>query len=274
MKKHLAFQLNNAFVSSGFIRVSLFMVTFAIVSFALKCFSVFDSFIVKVPSAYAQFFFNGINFEYVYVFLIILPFVVCSAFSDSYVTDSKSNYIAISITRGNSKTYFFSKLIAVYICGVFVTFLPQIINYLLCLIVFPLESTNLYTWDLWQADFFISGFNEHFFFKDLYLLSPYVYFLVYILISSLMMGFVAVTAYQASFIIKNKIFVISIMFIAMNLSFRLLDAKSITYDLNEYIIGNYTGGQVLSHMLIVFAFYIILSLVLTPVSLKRLRNCL
>lgn len=274
MKKHLAFQLKNAFTSSGFIRVSLFMVAFAIVSFALKCFSVFDSFIVKVPSAYAQFFFNGINFEYVYVFLIILPFVVCSAFSDSYVTDSKSNYIAISITRGNSKAYFFSKLIAVYLCGVFVTFLPQIINYLLCLIAFPLESTNLYTWDLWQADFFISGFNEHFFFKDLYLLSPYVYFLVYILISSLMMGFVAVTAYQASFIIKNKIFVISIMFIAMNLSFRLLDAKSITYDLNEYIIGNYVGGQVLSHMLIVFAFYIILSLVLTPVSLKKLRNCL
>jgi hypothetical protein len=274
MKKFINYQLKNAFCSSGFIRILIFMIIFSIVSFVIKCVTVFKAEIVTVPSAYEQFFLNGINFEYVTVFEIIFPFAICAAFSDSYVSDCKSNYININIIRGNSKQYYFSKMIAVYIIGFLIMFLPQILNYVLCIITFPINSTKVYTQDLWQSDFFISSFNEHFFYKSIYLLSPYLYFLLYIFISSIMAGFISLIAYQASYFVKNKIFVISFMFILMNLSFRILDERSITYDLNEYIFGNYTSGQVYSHMIIVFAFYIILALLPTPFALKKLRNCL
>ena len=274
MKKYIKFQLKNAFTSSGFLRILLFVIALSLVAFAIKCFSVYKADITGVPSAYSQFFFNGINFEYISVVSIIFPFIVCAAYSDSFVSDLKSNYISVCIIKGNAKQYFFSKMIAVYICGALIVFLPQLINYLLCIITFPLKSTNVYTWDLWQSDFFINSFNEHFFFKDLYLFSPYAYFLLYIFISSFMAGFIALIAFQASFFVKNKVFVISFMFIVMNMISRFLENASIDYNLYEYIFGNYTAGQVFSNMIIVFGFYIILAFAPTPLTLKKLRDCI
>lgn len=274
MKKYLKFQIKNAFCCSGFIRVLIFMTAFGVITFLIKCFSVFKADIISVPAAYEQFFFNGFNLGITSVFSIILPFAACAAFSDSYISDIKSNYLSVCITRGDLKQYFFSKMFAVFICGALVVFLPQIINYILCVLTFPLESTNIYSWDLWQADFYIYGMGENFLLKKLYIFSPYLYFALYVLISSFMSGVIAVIAYQASFFIKSKIFVISFMFVLMNLSLRYFEVKSIPFDLNEYIFGNYLGLQTYAKMFIVFAVYILLSLLPTPFSLKKLRNCL
>lgn len=141
------------------------------------------------------------------------------------------------------------------------------------MITFPNDSTNIYTWDLWQADFYTIRMDENFLFKDLYIFSPYIYFIVYIFISSFMCGFIAVIAYQASFFVKNKIFTISFMFVLMNLSFRYFDAKGLPYSLNEYIFGNYLGTQTYKNMILVFLFYIVLALIPTPLSLRKLKNC-
>lgn len=274
MKNYLHFQIKNAFCYSGFIRVLIFMIAFGVVTFLIKCFTVFNSDIIEVPAAYEQFFFNGFNLGMTTIFGIIFPFAACAAFSDSYISDIKSNFLSVCISRGTHKQYFFSKMFAVFICGMLVVFLPQVINYTLCVVTFPLESTNIYSWDLWQADFYIIGMEETFLFKKLYIFSPYLYFMLYVLISSFMSGVVAVIAYQLSFFVRNKIFVISFMFIVMNLSFRYFNLKSIPFDLTEYIFGNYLGLQTYEKMFIVFAFYILLALLPTPLSLKKLRNCL
>lgn len=275
MKKHIKFQMQNAFSSTGFLIILMLMSAFAVVSFIIKCIGTYQADIISVPSAFTQFFLNTyINDEFVGIFEIILPFAAVAAFSDSFLTDLNSDYITASITRGSIKHYYFSKMIAVFTCGALVILLPQLINFLLCLITFPQDSTYIYTWDLWQTHFFDASSFEHFLFAKLYIFSPYLYFLLYILICSVFSGITALIAYQFSFIIQNRIFTLSFMFIIVNLLHRYIDAKGVPYDVNEYIFGNYVGGQTYTYMLLIFAFYAVFAFAPIPLALKKLRNCL
>ena len=274
MKNIIKFQVKNALSNSVCLIMIILTCAFGVISFILKCISTYKMDIIEVPSAFTQFFFNAFNMEYVAAFGIILPFLSCATFSDSYVTDIKSNYICISITKTGIKQYYFSKLISAFICGALIVFIPQIINYILCLIAFPYDSTYEYSWDLWQSNFFTVRINEFFLFKDIYIFSPYLYFLLYVLISSIVSGVISVIAYQFSFIIPNRIFVLSFMFVIMNLSFRFFDTKGLPFDINEYIFGNYVGGQTYHLMTVIFLVYLTIALLPTPFALKKLRNCL
>lgn len=274
MIKYLKFQLKNAFCYTGFIRVLIVMLLFGIITFVIKCAEVFGDDILSIPSAYQQFFFNGFNLSMTSVFSVILPFAVCAAFSDSYIYDLKRSFLTVSITRGSLKQYYFSKMSAVFICAGLVAFLPQAVNYLLCVIAFPIESTNIYQWDLWQADFYIYGMGDNFLFKDLYIFSPYLYFAFYVVLSSFMSGIIAVIAYQTSFFIKSRLFVTVFMFVFLNVTFRLLEAQQKPFDLYEYIFGNYLGLQTYGKMIIILGVLIITSVFPIPFSLRKLRNCL
>ncbi|MGN1421609.1 MAG: hypothetical protein ACI4XC_08855 [Eubacterium sp.] len=276
MKREIRFQLINAFSSTGFIAMCVFTTVFAVICFVISCISVYGDDIISVPAAYAQFFGNAHSNEwFVIIFSMILPFVSCCAFADSYVSDYERNYISICITRVGVKNYYFSKLIAVFICGVFVVFLPQIINYLMCLIAFPIESTYEYTWDLWQADTYTYVISESYFlFKRLYIFSPYLYFFTYIIISSIAAGIIAVIGYQASFFVRNKIFVWSFMFIAINLLSILFEGYCIPMKLDDYIFGFSVGNMTYGYMALTMGIYILLSVIPIPFALRRLKNCI
>lgn len=267
--------MKNAFSSTGFIAMCVFTTVFAVICFVISCISVYGDDIISAPAAYAQFFGNAHSNEwFVIIFSMILPFVSCCAFADSYVSDYERNYISICITRAGVKNYYFSKLIAVFICGVFVVFLPQIINYLMCLIAFPIESTYEYTWDLWQADTYTVAIKESFFlFKRLYIFSPYLYFFTYIIISSITAGIIAVIGYQASFFVRNKIFVWSFMFIAIKLADVFFEVYGISMQIDQYIFGYSVGGMTYGLFFLTVWVYILLSILPIPFALRRLKNC-
>lgn len=70
----------------------------------------------------------------------------------------------------------------------------------LCLIAFPLNGTQRYGWDLFQDyTYWYNVSDPHFFFQHLYLYSPYLYYLLYMLLSALVAGLFAVAAWQFSF---------------------------------------------------------------------------
>lgn len=276
MKRELRFQLKNALSSTGFIAICVFAIVFAVVCFVISCISVYGDDIISVPAVYDRFFGNAYSNEwFVIIFSMILPFLSCCAFADSYVSDCDRNYIPICITRAGVKKYYFSKLIAVFIGGAFVILLPQIINYLLCLIAFPFSSTYEYTWDLWQADTYTFVISESYFlFKRLYIFSPYLYFFTYIIISGIAAGIIAVIGYQASFFVRNKIFAWSLMFIAINLLSILFEVYCIPMKIDDYIFGFSVGNMTYGYMALTIGIYFLLSVIPIPFALRRLKNCI
>ena len=258
MKKELTFQLKSAFHSNNFIIVSSISVLFGIICFLIKCAECYQTDIINVPSAYQQFFANvRSNDTFIAIFSIACPFLIAAAFSDSYVTESNNLFTSICIIREGKNKYYFSKLITVFICGAFVVITPQLINLLLCLIAFPQESTNLYTWDLWQADIFtVDIASDWFLFKKLYIFSPYLYFFVFIMISGMISGIIAVISFEISFFVRNKIFVTSFMFIFINLTSVFFESYMIPYNIINCMFGLSVSGITFQSFVITCSIYL------------------
>ncbi|MCC8073113.1 MAG: hypothetical protein LIO62_03180 [Clostridiales bacterium] len=276
MKRELRFQLKSAFYSKNFLIILTISILFSVICFMIKCFECYEADIINIPSAYQQFFANArSNDSFVAFFSIASPFLICAAFSDSYVTESNNLFLPICIIREGKNKYFFSKLTAVFICGAFVMVIPQLINIILCTVAFPLESTYMYTWDLWQADIYtVDIANDWFLFKNLYILSPYIYFLVFIAISGILSGITAVISFEISFFVKNRIFVTSFMFVLINLLSVLFESYMIPYNIINCMFGLSVSGITLKSFIITSVTYLSVMIILIPFSLRRLKNCL
>lgn len=276
MKKELKFQLKSAFYSKNFILILSISILFGIICFLIKCVEYYGADIINVPSAYQQFFANvRSNDSFVAIFSIASPFLIASAFSDSYITDCNNLFVPLCLIREGKNKYYFSKLVAVFICGAFVMVIPQLINMLLCMITFPLESTYMYTWDLWQADIYtVDIVSDWFLFKNLYILSPYLYFFVFMLICGILSGIIAVISFEISFFIRNRIFVTSFMFIFINLSSIFFDSYRIPYNIINCMFGLSVSGITFKSFIITSVIYLAVMIFLIPFSLRRLKNCI
>lgn len=276
MKKELKFQLRSAVYSKNFIIVSSISILFGIICFLIKCVECYKTDIINVPSAYQQFFANArSNDSFIAIFSIASPFLIASAFSDSYVTECNNLFTPICLIREGKNKYYFTKLIAVFICGAFVMIIPQLINMLLCIITFPMESTYMYTWDLWQADIYTVDIASNWFlFKKIYILSPYLYFFIFIVISGILSGIIAVISFEISFFIKNKIFITSFMFILINLSSILFESYRIPYNIINCMFGLSVSGITYKSFILTSVIYLSVMIFLIPLSLRRLKNCI
>ena len=256
MKNGIHQQIKIAFSSNSLILTIIFGILYSISFFIYNCIINFKNDYVSVPSADSIFLFNSLNQVPTLIFGIILPLMACMAFSDSYVVDNDYNYLSLCLPRMRIKEYFYSKLFTVFICGFIVALIPQILNYLLCIFTFPLKSTNTYNWDLWQSylfeDIIVQPF---FFFKKLYIFSPYLYFLSYIFISSFISSLFSVIAFQLSFIVKNRIFSITFVFVFINLLGYLFDKFMLPFDVRDYIFGFSVGNQTVYCFIITITFY-------------------
>lgn len=270
MRKAIRFQITNAFHSTGFLRVCILSLFFSVLCFIICCAMDFNADILSVQAAYMQFFPNRIAEARVIVG-IIMPLLACTAYSDSYLSDLNNNYFPVCATRMNAKKYYFSKLIAVFFCGAFVLFLSQIVNYLLCLIAFPFDSTNLYTNELMQSELYTIELKDVMF-KGLYIFSPYLYFLLYIFISSAFSGLIAVIGYQLSFFVKNKIFVMSFAFIFINMFSIFCEFYSVRLDVLKCLFGLEVPSPSYLQFALIAAIYIFAAAAPIPFALRRVRD--
>lgn len=274
MKKELKFQLGVAFNSAGFLKVCVFGVAFGVACFAFACFSEYGRDIMSVQAAYMRFFANKGTF-YVWqpmIFAIIMPLLACAAFSDSYLADSACRRFSLCAVREGAAKYYFSKLAAVFICGAFAVLLPQLVNLILCLIAFPLESTNLYTEDLLQSDFYSADILGKTLFGGVYIISPYLFLVLFMLISGVFAGLISVIAYQLSYFVKNKTFVLTFMFIFVNLFGILCDFRGIGLNILSCIFGLEIPSPTYGEFAAVAAIYICAAAAPIPFALKKVKN--
>ena len=172
--------------------------------------------------------------------------------------------------------YYRSKLVAVFCGGFLPIFATQALNMGLCLIAFPLNGTQRYGWDLFQDSTYWNYVSDpHFFFQHLYLYSPYLYYLLYMLLSALVAGLFAVAAWQFSFYVRNRIFTYTIMFLVVQgIEYLLILTPDWPLNILSYLYGMNPTVPTPAGFAICMAFYLALAFLPALIVPKKLRNCL
>src|SRR5690606_20936544 len=145
------------------------------------------------------------------IFQSYFPFLVVFPFAFSYLDDKDLNIDHYIIGRMSRKDYYIGKLITSFLGGGLIIFIPFTINLILCNITFQ-ENNNTYFGEYNLLPYFetLSGtnviFNTEFTgvsFLGLYLFSPLLYNIVYLLLLSLFSGIMSVFTCASSFFIKK-----------------------------------------------------------------------
>ncbi len=145
-------------------------------------------------------------FQYLFPFLIVLPHSI------SYIQDIDCGALPLLTTRGDRKRYVFSKLTACFLGNVVIILIPFLLNLLLCHIAFPSnENSARWVYGVLQYDGILLGTNHSYQtaygalpFLRLYLFSPTLYNVLYILILSLASGIVGVFVLCLSFFFHKQ----------------------------------------------------------------------
>lgn len=140
-------------------------------------------------------------FQYLFPFLIVLPHSI------SYIQDVDCGALPLLTTRGGRKRYVFSKLVVCFLGNIMIILIPFLLNLLLCHIAFPVnENSSLWFYGLWDYGSFFLGTNYTVQtdygvlpFLRLFLYSPTLYNVLYILILSLASGIAGVFVLCLSF---------------------------------------------------------------------------
>ena len=140
---------------------------------------------IAQPTPYSAYSTHGLSFTTPY-FMYLFPILACISFSDSSLYERNNHLLAPLLGKMGIGRYYRSKMVAVFCGGFLPIFATQALNMGLCLIAFPLNGTQRYGWDLFQDyTYWYHVSDPHFFFQHLYLYSPYLYYLPYMLLSAL-----------------------------------------------------------------------------------------
>lgn len=126
------------------------------------------------------------------IYSILWPFLVVLPFATSFIEEKKNNIIGTLVSRENYKSYLSSKIIASGIGSSVVVGAPLFLNLIMCLAVFPQNHNQLNLY--WFHGFSESLMGEnrvfnslvpHYSFLHLYMDSPVLYCILFIIILTL-----------------------------------------------------------------------------------------
>lgn len=140
-------------------------------------------------------------FQYLFPFLIVLPHSI------SYIQDIDCGALPLLTTRGGRKRYVFSKLVVCFLGNMVIILIPFLLNLLLCHVALPVnENSARWIYGCGNYDGILLGTNHSFQtdygalpFLRLFLYSPTLYNVLYILILSLASGITGVFVLCLSF---------------------------------------------------------------------------
>ncbi|MEK5389049.1 hypothetical protein NSQ59_01530 [Margalitia sp. FSL K6-0131] len=136
------------------------------------------------------------------IFLLLLPLIVCMPYALSHLNDRKINYQLFLLTRISFWKYYLGKMIAVFCSGILITVYPFILSFIIINILMPIRITNLTNVE--GLVVLRSLLPEH----------PLKYMVIYMVITGLFGGIIAVFTMCTSMLINHK-------FIAMIFPFLL-----------------------------------------------------
>ena len=275
MKKCLRYQMRLLVRSPGFWVAMAFGVLYAVGYFVAMCLRNMHLDAIAQPTRYSAYSTHGLSFTTPY-FMYLFPILACISFSDSSLYERNNHLLAPLLGKMGIGRYYRSKLVAVFCGGFLPIFATQALNMGLCLIAFPLNGTQRYGWDLFQDYTYWGIVNDPLFlFKRLYIASPYLYYFFFMVVSSFVAGLFAVTAWQFSFFVRNRIFTYTIMFLVVHgIEYLLILTPDWPLHINEYLLGYYPGGQTYVGMALCIIFYLALALLPALIVPKKLKNCL
>lgn len=280
MKKSLKFQFISLFTSRNFNIILMLSIVFALAPTLFYGIKFHSADINTIPAAYSFFLGSGYIGIFNKIYYVLMPLIVVIPFADSYYTDCKNHTIYGILSKCTLKQYYYSKLICVFSSGVIVILIPLLINFLLNLAVFPVNSTVEYLNGFGQIqNQLYTVYPKEFlpiFFYHLFCTNQYLYELVYLLIASLFGGLLAAIIFQISFFYKgNKILLNCLLFIINNLLSIISATLPINLNLQSYIYAGYTaGGQSYLGFAIILIICLACVLITIPINLKRLKNIL
>ncbi len=147
-----------------------------------------------------------ILFAPLYPFLVILP---CGA---SFIKDYRNGILSVYLPRSSRRIYYISKVISAFLCGGLAFLIPMLCNLLLCNIFLP-HSHNLWIGGYrteYSANLLLGNVDMYpvkyprLPFLKLYLTSPFLYNLWYLVLFSLFSGLLGAGIVSFSFLMKKS----------------------------------------------------------------------
>ncbi len=170
------------------------------------------------------------------LFCIFYPFLVVLPFSTSYIDDYKNRLLPVYLSRASKKDYYIAKLVAAFVGPAFIIAVSFLVNLLLCNCFFPHNGNT------WMGEYQMPNYYRRLLgtgttyrtlypsipLLEVYLFSPLLYNLIYILLFSLFSGLLGSFVMSLSFRIrKNKIILFAPIFIMTQL-LQVWDARSLS----------------------------------------------
>lgn len=132
---------------------------------------------------------------YMLLCVALFPFLVSLAYADCNFSEKQYGCDKIMITQEGRRNYYSKQAFTVFLSGVLVILIPSIIEKLVFMTAFPLDSLKItpgYPLDPYINFRFIS------FWKPLFYNHPYLYFFLYSLITAFFGGMFALLSYSLS----------------------------------------------------------------------------
>ncbi|KYH31142.1 ABC-2 family transporter protein [Clostridium tepidiprofundi DSM 19306] len=155
-----------------------------------------------IRSAYENTFIQSLDSRYIVIILSIVgPIFISFAFSDIYIEDLNSQSISMLFTRDNKRKYHRNNILAIFILSFLILFIPLMINFILCLITYPVVGLDNST----ATPAFIIHYDKNNILDIIRILHPSIYIIIRSAIPSLIFALFACITYCISLVIKaNK----------------------------------------------------------------------
>lgn len=280
MKKSLKFQFATMLASRNFNIIMILSIALAIAPELFYGIKFHNADINTVPAAYS--FYLGSDYTGIInrIYYVLMPLLAVIPFADSYFTDCENNTIYAVLSRCGKSQYYFGKLICVFVSGIIITAVPLLINFVINLFIFPLNSTVefLNGFGQIQNQLYTAYPEDYFpiFFYRLFCTNQYLYELAYLPIAAVFGGLLAAIAFQISFFFKgNKLLLNCILFIIVNLLSIVPASLPINLNLQDYLCAGRIGvNQSYLGFGILWLLCIACAVLPIPVNIKRLKNIL
>lgn len=155
------------------------MILFAVAAFVVNCFSEFGRSIVDVHAAKYMYLGSDLAGSMYFAFSLLFPLIAALPFADSFYEERKRSTTDFCLSRISNNSYYFSKLIAVFISGFIIIAVPLLINTILNFVAFPLDSSIIYTNFSYAESIYTNALNT-ILFQDLFSQHMYIYNLLFL----------------------------------------------------------------------------------------------
>lgn len=234
---------------------------------------------------------NGLwgMFSFLYPFLVVLPFAT------SYIDDYKNKLLVVYFSKASRRVYFLSKILAVFMGTALVIAIPCVLNLILCNLFLP-HNYNTWMGEYQSESFYqaVTGTNHLYetayrgiLLPDLFLRSPLLYNIVYLLIFSSFSGLLGAFVLSLSFWLRKRktilflplFFIISILdTINIKWLYMAIEGKKSYVDVAvlDYVVPSFSNGGmnpvfICSVIVILFGFMIVSTVHATKEDLASIQ---